>query len=59
MCQSAENVEVWIPKLCCFFTEKKLADLPEVQVLPEPVRTHPATVEVELTHPEGENDSLI
>ena len=36
------------------FTEKKFADLPEIQILPESVRTHPATVEVELTQSEGE-----
>ena len=59
MCQSAEMWKYEYQNCAVFFTEKKLADLPEVQVLPEPVRTHPATVEVELTHPEGENDSLI
>ena len=35
-------------------TKKKFADLPEIQILPESVRTHPATVEVELTQSEGE-----
>ena len=35
-------------------TKKKFADLPEIQILPESVRTHSATVEVELTQSEGE-----
>ena len=35
-------------------TKKKFADLPEIQILPESVWTHPAAVEVELTHSEGE-----
>ena len=41
------------------FTEKKLADLPEVQVLPQPVWTHPTTVEVELAQSAGKQFRVI
>ena len=37
---------------CFILTKKELADLPEVQIFPQPVRTHSTAVQMELAESE-------